>query len=510
MAGRRAGRILIATWGNPWRIGPQDGPCREYSWERVEYVTEEGHGRYLTPLPLLHSEFGFERIILIVQDTAIYREARDYGSLREAVEADFRKFAEAECPGLAGALEIVVAPGVGTFRNSLGGDRAIRARFGGSIEDFYSYVAMDLAARISDQFDGPGVEVHLDLSHGINYMPALTYRAVRELLSIAAMFEPATLVLWNSEPVMGKAGDAPVKLHRVEEEVRPQPPSPPEAPDGQDCRVLKAAGGAPEERGRAISEDVKGLIGSLGLDMRELKAFASSLANGLPLLAFQTMPNPELLGSYVEGVERIYQEYASVRHGDPMGMEVERLATIQPCAPAISGTLMAARLAARLGGLRRLDRPSLGDLEKAVKGVFGWSQKLVIMMSKDLYKVKNCEVKKAAEGAAPPDGCISLSEVLKECESDRGSSERDAEGAAKDSTLRNFLAHSGLERSITCVQREGEKLRLSYGDKLDKAIDLAIEALKTKGRPGYREVAPTGRGRAPAQNESRNQIYSMR
>jgi len=500
MAGRRAGRILIATWGNPWRIGPQDGPCREYSWERVEYVIEEGRGRYLAPLPLLHSQFGFDRIILIVQDTVIYREARDYGSLRKAVEADYRKFAEAECPGVVDALDIVVAPGVGTFRNSLGGDRAIRARFGGSIEDFHSYVAMELAARISGQIDGPGIEVHLDLSHGINYMPAITYRAVRELLSIAAMFEPATLVLWNSEPVMGKAGDAPVKLHRVEEEVRPQPPSPPETPDGQDCRVLTAARGAPEERGRAINEDVKGLLGSLGLDMRKLKAFASSLANGLPLLAFQTMPDPELLGRYVEGVMRIYHDHGhvNVSPGDPMEMEVERLARIQPCAPAISGTLMAAGLAARLGGLRRLDGPSLDDLEKAVDGAFGWSQRLRIMISSDLYHVE-----KAAGGARLPGGCTSLSDVLKEGALDWGPSERGAGGAAEDSTLRNFLAHSGLERSITCVRCDekklhlssGEamaappfafgcdekKLHLSYNGKLDKAIDLAIKALKIKG-----------------------------
>ncbi len=77
--------------------------------------------------------------------------------------------------------------------------------------------------RILHSLSDEHVEVHVDLTHDVNYMPTLLYKTVRELLQLLAYTRTVVLHVYNSEPFAGK--DTPLNVHLIEKtELRPSVP----------------------------------------------------------------------------------------------------------------------------------------------------------------------------------------------------------------------------------------------------------------------------------------------
>jgi CRISPR-associated protein Csx1 len=85
--------------------------------------------------------------------------------------------------------------------------------FIGNMEDFYGYVLYKFVDILSAEFDKDleDLELYLDLTHGINFMPVLTYRAIREISEIITA--NATLHVYNSDPYRREAS---LRIHLVE------------------------------------------------------------------------------------------------------------------------------------------------------------------------------------------------------------------------------------------------------------------------------------------------------
>ena len=177
-------KLLIAPWGNP------------EAWDKVTYIYNDYRKESYTSLHILQHVLKPDYTIIIALDT-LAKDGNNYEEILNDAENIIWSYARIFCiinP------KIIIAPGVGEFI-----DRCLNKRksFKGSMKDYYAYIIYKLTEIFSEilmKKDINRIEVHLDLTHGINYMPTLTYRAIRELLGIISIVKDVTLKVYNSDP----------------------------------------------------------------------------------------------------------------------------------------------------------------------------------------------------------------------------------------------------------------------------------------------------------------------
>ena len=187
-------RVLIAPWGNP------------FQWESVNYRFNDTTIKKESTLPVLVDVLKPDKVLIIVLDTLANIQIRgepdirpkkfsNYDDVVQDVEERVKwflinKIAEENILKMLknGSLKVIVSPGVGTFKNIV---------VDGDISDFYSYAVYSLSKELPDC----SMEVYLDLTHGINFMPTLIYRTLNELLSLASFINNYKFVVLNSEPL---------------------------------------------------------------------------------------------------------------------------------------------------------------------------------------------------------------------------------------------------------------------------------------------------------------------
>ncbi len=197
--------LIVSPWGNPrsWRYAA-------YKIDGVEICCRTS----LIPLILLALKKGHNvRVCVVCVDTISVLELgeetpNNYGEIRESaknyiarylgefleetkgqdIEAELRKTIDQV------SSNIIVAPGMGEYsvQNQ-------RYKFKSQLELFYLYVYLSLL-KVALEYRPD--EVWLDLTHGINYMPTFTYRAVRRLCETLKLLhlEDIPLRIYNSDP----------------------------------------------------------------------------------------------------------------------------------------------------------------------------------------------------------------------------------------------------------------------------------------------------------------------
>jgi CRISPR-associated protein Csx1 len=214
--------LIIAPWGMP----PQ--------WQNVIYELEGEPYQFCTTLPLLLRKFKKADVALIVLDSLVdeykgkrqespcyecYEKLRDsvrrsglsrsYDELREGVKGFVKAYVECLMEHAGEKihdLHVVVAPAVG----SPGGTWA----FEGNAADFEAVSLYELGELCTKK---PYERIVLDLSHGINFMPALTLRLAEKLASIlltahAELLERGVeLLVYNSDPI----GSKPMRINQI-------------------------------------------------------------------------------------------------------------------------------------------------------------------------------------------------------------------------------------------------------------------------------------------------------
>ncbi|MCC6024046.1 MAG: CRISPR-associated DxTHG motif protein [Thaumarchaeota archaeon] len=205
-------RLLIATWGSPAR------------WGTAYYILRDGdkilwEGESCTTLvPMVEGlctencdtvVVTLDSLVDLGSDSPRERNAcytcsegckhllggtpRSYAELRGAVERFITEVVK--CLGVRAQIRTVVAPAVG----SPGGVW----KFSGKAEDFESVVLYELGSMVLNrEYD----EIVLDLTHGINFMPALTLRIAYRLASILLVAyrglseRGIRILVYNSDP----------------------------------------------------------------------------------------------------------------------------------------------------------------------------------------------------------------------------------------------------------------------------------------------------------------------
>ncbi len=457
-------KILVATWGNPWLRYPPESD-QDYRWRKVKYCIEVEEGMQCeesesrTTLPLLVDRYRFDKVVIVVQDTVVDSVADSYAKLRKRVEEMYREFLKEV--GLDGTnLDIVVAPGVGRYA-TLSRMNRVPLVFQGSLTDFYMFVLAEVSKILADAVEGKDeLEVFVDLSHGLNYMPTLTYRAVKELASLAAWgLEKVVFRVLNSEPYV--EGVKELHIHLVED-VELKPTTPAKAFDSsKPIRLLKFL-----EKDVSIVREIAKEFSSI--DVAKLSAFLGSIANGLPLLLISTLPRDEELRSAIDRAIRYYIELTEITYRDTVVYVRHRVAFREQFEVLTTAWFLTRMLKRYVSSAS--DEVSLLRIDEIVKKVLGRNKKLRYMISRDIYELKEML------------GSTRLNEwtpLYKLYPKDDTECSPENIRKAKDRFVRNFLAHSGFEICVTLAKHVDNEIVLRYRDELkDLIFEAAVEGLQ--------------------------------
>jgi len=410
-------RICIATWGNP------------QNWEDVNYVLDEDSDYGKTSLKLLQRKIEPDMTVLIGLDT-LARRGSSYEEVRESAEGIYRNYLEKF--GLT-VDKIIIAPGVGEFKEKVDGID-INKIFIGEMSDFYSYILHELEEILPIE----DLEVHLDLTHGINFMPVLTYRAVMELVEIIP--KKVKLFVYNSDPFSKGVGR--LRINRVESSEIPWRPNFIKLSNSME--LLRPIDLNESEKEKLFKYELKEYKGAKK-GIKELNAFIGSIVNGLPLALFTFYPEIELLDRCIEETMKIYNNYVEVSD-EKMGIRVKRRLSFGRDFPSLIKLRLIARALRELG-VERKSEVELAELNELREKLFQRNERMNAMISYDLNEIEE-KVGQAADWRK-------LKEFL---------------GYKGNYDHRNFLAHSGLERNAVEVKRENDKILLKYCEDLIKRV----------------------------------------
>lgn len=406
-----------------------------YGWGEVYYSFR---GRVLSrkvrsSLPLLYDCLRPDVVVVLVLDTVVEGDVEGYLEVRERVSGRYRDFIEDEL-GLrlgGGKLSVIVAPGVGSFPNGF---------FLGDLKDFHVYILYELVKVFLRYWVGGGrLEFYLDLTHGMNYMPTLTYRVVREIAGISAFFGDVRFSVYNSEPYTAQSSN--LEIHVLEDAVMLPSPS----RDGlrDKPRLLEPRSLSESER-RELDRLQSRLVGEAGFKgltgmSRTVNAFLGSLVNGLPLALLTFLPASSGLEYILEEAERLYFDYTRVEPHEGR-LRVERRVSLSRDYAALAKAYYTAKLLENLGFTCGREA-MLDELDRIREKLFSKDERLNALISIELERIRG------VRNRLPVGKWVRLNEVFEE-------------GGGFD--LRNFLAHAGFEWNITEVKKEEGKVILRY------------------------------------------------
>lgn len=489
-------RILVATWGNP------------FQWENIKYRVDCGllgvedcrdvEMKNVSTLPVLIKALRPDKTIVLVLDTLVNvtwkkrdndgeriipdipeREIESYYSLKEGkdsvigdvrervewfIENEVKPLLSEEDRSLLEGVNIAVLPGVGEFPN---------ASVMGDVLDFYAAALKILAEKLPEG----ETEVVLDLTHGINFMPVLTYRALKNLLGILAYLHEARLYVVNSEPF-------PQGWGKWKEDMKRE--------STLHIKLVEAL----ELRPKPLYSPIP--------DKPEWSAFISSVTNGFPLAFATFYPWRKDIEEYID---RHYSEFLGAIEAT---MEVDkagkRKVHVRRKKPLGKDFRTAVKLyyMLRVFGTVFKGYPKTGSKKKVtLDELFEISSKLFARMPRIGIVVEDqlCELKNLQEWAITELGKrrkripkslldklrklekagILLGELYQARNQDFTSS---GGPINKNIKVRNFIAHSGFEFNTVSVKledtiKDGEVKKVfvfSYRDK-ELASQLCIDAL---------------------------------
>ncbi len=349
-----------------------------------------------------------------------------------------------------GSIDIVVAPGVGRFPNGM---------FIGSASDYRSFILYRLSKVINELLSKgliKELELHLDLTHGINFMPALTYSVVKDLASILQIFlSRVRLVTYNAEPYVGSIKE--LNIHVIEDLRRfPWPTYSLINP-----KQIFSKHNLSSEECRKIDERIKELSksGSSSSNyelIQRLTCVVAGIEYGLPLTIYSFLVDD---GSDWNLIYSLIHEYlAYVRTDYDGGLVVSRRLGLGSTFYELVKAVLTNSLINKLG-IKRVTEVSIDKLDELRKSLFSRNHLMDVRISKDLHQIKE-----GIKGNRLHKWTL-LSKVL-------GSGTVD---------IRNFISHSGLLSDLVEVRVSNDEILLRYVQsrcKYRKVVRLCGDSLK--------------------------------
>ncbi|MDV3104835.1 CRISPR-associated CARF protein Csx1 [Thermococcus waiotapuensis] len=483
-------RVLVATWGNPfpWEEIGYRVNCKDWRIEGCNDVEMKN----VSTLPVLLKALNPEKTIILVLDTLANltlrndvpkKELGSYEMVKKDVEERVRWFIDnkvlplvedGKTRELLKEAKIVVAPGIGEFDN---------ASVEGDVLDFYYFVLKTLAEELPTE----DTEVFLDLTHGINFMPVLTYRALKNLLGLLAYLRTVRLHVMNSEPI--PSGEKPWKEEIVKSKVL-------------NIHLIESEELGPRPMYSIFRDrnDKK---------KREWSAFISSVANGFPLVFATFYPKINSVMGIIEASLKEFDDSIEVSmKPDIVGKTkvhvVRKRGFNRDFKTAVKLYYLLRVLQGEFGGKYPKEGVTTKELSDITKKLFVKMPRIGVVVEKQVSELSELE---EGKGVYEDGTSRRIPGILDKIDKDKklndlkkrkglsygelrktiklGSSSGDS--LNPEPGVRNFIAHSGFEYNLVWVRYENGKLVWFYPDK-EKVIEFSIEALKMRLPEDGKEV----------------------
>ncbi|WP_461863427.1 CRISPR-associated CARF protein Csx1 [Thermococcus sp.] len=401
-------KFLIVSWGDFER------------WKGTKYKFGDETSTCPSTLPILQKVIKPDWTVIVLSETL----GEDFSS-REALHDDIKNRVNGflEQIGAGREVDVIIAPGIGHFSHG---------EFLGNAMDTYYYVLNQLSQVLPVREE---LEVHFDITHGLNYITFLTYRAIKDLLGTAAILNPVKFTAYNSDPYVQKISRE--LTINVIEDVKVEPHPVQEPLPGLERYLV------PYLVEKRLLGELKASLSVFRLlreEKRRLEAWAGSVALGMPLLFVEDFPETEALERAVEELLHTWEDYITVSE-----KSVKRKLALGEGFGVLVKLLFQARV---LKELKPNLPPSVDELYNISDKLFRGSVKEMTRV--ELGNIEETAIKYASANLFPD--WMPLKDFM--CFS----------SANPQIKPRNFLAHAGLEANATEVKMERWKYEGNKGE----------------------------------------------
>lgn len=428
-------KILVAIWGNfsAWKDA-------NYRYKNKIYTSS-------TTLPLLLDTIKPNYTYIILADTLMdkydniftYKEGlarikNEAGAfIKEKIRSYPTKLKEEN-------INILILPAVGTFS---------RSRFVGNPNNFYALVYFELARNILrnlgsklafiSENNKPCLELYLDITHGLNFMTMMTYRAVKDILQIIAYFCNVRLIVLNSDPLVG-SGNIDLNINEIEK-----------------INVIPAFNFYRYSDTMLLIPSPSGHEGVNALTKRmdRLYAFCSAFLHGLPVYMYYFYEKPK--EDEIENIVKLFYDHIEVNVNGTFEV-IQGLNFGESFISLLQGFLLSNLLMvnAKDDGVVKMD-----DIER-IKGIFKHSRTILQRLERELGKIKRVRI-----GSEFKDYGFYAEANYSPNDNFDG---------------RNFFAHCGFVHNLIELKREGNTIFIKPKQRFIEEIHEALlESLPSGG-----------------------------
>jgi len=331
-------------------------------------------------------------------------------------------------------VEFFVAPAVGTFFNH---DKLVYTEKDRGLNLYPNYVYYKIVSEL-EKTEGSSVEFHVDLTHGINYMPALLANVITIIAN--SIGKQVKLSFYNSDPLAGKFEEKNPPTLNINEVsryvIKPK--------DGMNFITTQFMS-IDENYFRKVIQDSNTIT--------EIRKLAKAFQAGLFLL----------LNYYKKNINEVKRQLEEKLKGiDDMEVVIEGCKVKYNYSLHHSAYILHAMLSI-------LSKVSLGKDELEAVELTKLAKSYANELSKELLsnEIDNISDRiKKIEIEVP--NYMKLAEILKRIDEEGGKKEE--EKSSDTPNKRNLIAHGGLERNVTFVRYTGGKLYFKYKNP-EKVLD---------------------------------------
>lgn len=433
--------VLIAPWGNP------------AGWKKIIYKFKDKQVESNSSLKILQEVLKPDFTFILASDTL----ATD-GSSYEEVRSNAAEKINHYCKDFGiKSYKAFIFPGTGIFQDM---DTKKKFIFKGSSQDYYYSLiyklTFELLSIISKQDNITGISFHLDITHGVNYMPVLAYRAVKEIAENLALFfkNNITLYVYNTDPAMPFSSAKEINVNEIENsKIFPNPVR----KKLENLKLIDFYENLSSNKRAEINNKVNS---SNSLSYRDLSTFIGSIVNGFPLVLFRFFPEAEQLKSLLENTYNVFESYINISNENEL--EVTRqLKLTENFKIVVLLFLISSMLKQKKIIENAKSEVSFDELVKIRKEFFSYDIKLENFISNEVeYNLK--EILKSYN---QENKWIPLIKIVRNEE-------------PKPLNKRNFIAHSGFEYSAVEVKRDKDIIYFRYQDScIDTIKNFSQEGL---------------------------------
>ncbi|MEM2175629.1 MAG: CRISPR-associated CARF protein Csx1 [Candidatus Micrarchaeia archaeon] len=295
-------KVLISTWGNP------------RGWGEVEYLYKDKCEKAKDPSRLIKNKENIDKTIIISVDTLADEsipssDDRKYEKIKKSAEEIIRDFYWHEFKEEPN--KIIISYGVGEFNKS---------KFIGNAMDFYFSILKELSFTLLEWLEedksNRRLEIYLDISHGMNFVPVLTYRALKEILQIFAYIFETKFVVLNSDTFIRSEKPLFLNINEIENgKIIPKITI-----YQSDKKMIEPYTNLKNEEKKEMA---KKLLEDFSIDDKIL-CFLSSFMYGMPVLVINYIPNIENLKTKIEKTIKKFEEEIKIEINFPSKWVIKR------------------------------------------------------------------------------------------------------------------------------------------------------------------------------------------